>query len=450
MAEEQQQTTHVTEILRPIVVTTDTQGSKPIRQFSLKLKGVTVEVCSIGASITKILLPNTTKKDVEYDDIVLGYKSPLGMYQSGNPPFFGVIVGRVANRIQKGQFLLNDTEYKLAINNDPNHLHGGHQGFGTKIWNMTIMEDGVRCTLESPDGDQGYPGAVFVTVDYTLKANNHDSSGNGVSLFVRMKAHLKEGETVSTPINLAQHSYFNLSKHNDPRGILDHRLWLACEHYTPTDATSLPTRQVVAVKDDVAMDLSQGKLMSEALQQFAVLKAGLEQDEAEKHTNVESRCGDEVAKSGANCPTPGEPYGFDHNYLVSSDGEPCGFNHNYLVSSDNNNNSGNAEGLNLVATMEHETSKRRMKVYTNAPGVQVYTGNYLDGVTPAPKICKEGYAYGQWQGMCLETQHFPDSILTPEEEEQFPDFAKGKCIILRPGESSEYQHTVQYSFESLE
>lgn len=384
------------------------KDGESIQVCQLSLKGFTVEISSVGASITKLLFPNG-------DDIVLGYRSPLNMYQSGNPPFLGVVVGRVANRIAKGTFHLNDQDYQLECNNDPNHLHGGSQGFNTRLWDLRINildnSSSVQCTLLSPDGDQGYPGSVTVTATYSLRATEQ-----GVALRLDMTAKLQADCTVSSPINLAQHSYFNLAKHNHPNGILDHAVTLACAEYTPTDATLIPTRQVVAVKEDPAMDLTTKSLMRTVLTKFAVSKADLTEAQANEHMARSM-----VAKSGPNCPTPNQPYGIDHNYVVPQT---------------------NSNGLNLVGTIEHTATRRRLTVSTTAPGVQVYTGNYLDGDGN-----KDGATYGQWQGMCLETQNFPDSILTHnKEEEDYPEFAKGKCCILTPG-GPDYQHTVEYSLE---
>ena len=408
-------------------------ASKPVRVYRLALRGATIEVCSIGASISKILLPKSEGSDDDTtDDIVLGYASPKHMLECDNPVYFGVVVGRVANRIAKGQFKLDGVDYSLAINNDPNHLHGGIHGFSRCVWDTEIVDvsntegistQGVKCSLLSPDGDQGYPGTVLSEVVYSLTANSE--TGNGVTLRVNMTSKLKDGKP--TPINLAQHTYFNLGKHNDAHGILDHKMSLSCESYTPVDATSIPTRKVVDVKDDPAMDLTAGKTLRESLIFYGMGKAGLSEEEALKHTNTPIRTGSSIAKSRTGCVTPGEPYGFDHNYLVPQ--EP------------------DESGLSLVAKVVNEASKREMKIYTNAPGVQVYTANYLDGVSPDPKLCKDGAVYGQWQGFCLETQSFPDAILSSEEESQYPDFAKGKCYILRPGDP-DYEHTVAYSFET--
>ena len=224
-----------------------------------------------------------------------------------------------------------------------------------------IFTKGVKCSLLSPDGDQRYPGTVLNEVVYSLTANGE--TGNGVTLRVNMTAKLKDGKP--TPINLAaQHTYFNLGKHNDAHGILDHKMSLSCESYTPVDATSIPTRNVVDVKDNLAMDLTAGKTLRESLIFYGMGKAGLSGEEALKHTNTPIRTGSSIAKSRRGCVTPGEPYGFDHNYLVPQEPDEL--------------------GLSLVAKVVIEASKREMKIYTNAPGVQVYTANYLDGASPDP------------------------------------------------------------------
>lgn len=424
-----QQLAEVSEVGNPLHIE---GASNPVRVCRLTLHDATIEVCSIGASISKILLPKAEGSDDNTDDIVLGYASPKHMFECDNPEYFGVVVGRVANRIAKGKFQLDGVDYSLAINNDPNHLHGGIRGFSRCVWDMKIVDvsneegiftKGVKCSLLSSDGDQGYPGTVLSEVVYSLTANS--KPGHGVTLRVNMTAKLTDGK--ATPINLAQHTYFNLGKHNDAHGILDHKMSLSCKSYTPVDATSIPTRKVVDVKNDPAMDLTTGKTLRESLVFYGTAKAGLSEEEAVKHTNAAIRTGSSIAKSGSSCATPGEPYGFDHNYVVPT--EP------------------DASALTLVATVAHEASRREMKVYTNAPGVQVYTANYLDGADP--KFCKDGAVYGQWQGFCLETQSFPDAILSSEEEAQYPSFSKGKCHILRPG-NPYYEHTVAYSFETLE
>lgn len=416
----------------PVPVKMSSGEESQIRVFTLTLNGVIVELSSLGASITKLLLPQDNGSG--HDDVVLGYQSPKEMYESRNPPYFCSIVGRVANRIAKGKFTLDDTTYELTVNNGPNHLHGGEKGFDKCIWDAHIVDvsdrngavKGVKFDLLSPHGDQGYPGTVSVSATYALVSN--EDTPNSATLRLQMKAELKDDKP--TPINLAQHTYFNLASHNHPEGILDHKLTLNCESYTPTDTTTIPTREVVNVQDDYTMNLMGGRLMRDALETFGVEKAKVDESAAKKHVTELSRRVPEIAKSSGESPTPHEPYGFDHNYVVPGPGVD------------------DQSRLSLVGTLEHEESKRRLKVYTNAPGVQVYTANYLDGTSPKPQICKEGASYGQWQAVCLETQCFPGSILSTKEECGFPEFAKGKCHILRPG-GPNYEQTVEYSFESL-
>jgi galactose mutarotase-like enzyme len=423
-------------------------GDKVLETFSLSLNGVTVELSSLGASIARFLVPSA---DEGTDDIVLGFQSPKDMLLTQNPAYFGAIVGRVANRIAKGSFELQETGemYVLETNNMPNHLHGGSNGFSQRIWDAAIVDIGTGETQEAPgvseypeappckavmfsllseDGDQGYPGAVLVTATYSLQSSNDDDDDRcGVKLCLEMKASLQG--TMPTPINLAQHSYFNLSRHDDPNGILDHKLTLNSDAYTPLDNVSIPTREVRSLNDDSVMDWRQGRTFREALAEYGVAKAGLTRQQAEEATSV-SRSVTDVAKSAANSDTPDAPYGFDHNYVVRR-------------------NNADDSGLNVVGTMEHLSSGRRLTVRTDAPGVQLYTANYLDGgvSVPRPEVCKNAAIYGQWQGVCLETQHYPDSLSHGEDDDnKFPEFSAGKCIILRPGEP-DYKHRVEYDLQ---
>ena len=431
-------------------------NQKLIRTFSLSLHGVTVELCSLGASILRFLVPSgemvttttTTDRDDDddkgHDDIVLGYSSPLDMWIQQNPNFFSVVVGRVANRIAKGEFRLiappqeDGPVYKLEINNGPNHLHGGKQGFSHCIWDAEIVNDdssssssaspAVRFSLLSQDGDQGYPGSVRISATYSLRRstdnnnnnnnNNSCSSSNSnsnqsVKLCLDMQATLLGDKP--TPINMAQHSYFNLSRHDDPVGILDHRLHMPnCLAYTPLDEMSIPTRQVRPVAQDRAMNwCSQSRLLRVALVEYGVAHCGLSPEQAMANTK-RSR----ITPYTATGPDGKSlPYGFDHNYVVTTPVENA--------------------GLVTVAVLEHTPSKRRLTVRSNAPGVQLYSGNFLDGTTRG----KNGTSYGQWQGLCLETQHFPNSISV--DSEMHAEFAKGACRILTPTDS-QYHHSVEY------
>ncbi|KAI2512256.1 Aldose 1-epimerase [Fragilaria crotonensis] len=392
--------------------------SVAIRTFSLSVNGVTVEVSNVGASITKFLVPNFASKQQDVvSDVVLGYKSATDMYSSRNPPYLAVVVGRVANRIARGQFSVDGKDYIVATNNGPNHLHGGGDGFSHRIWDAEIVGGSiVQFTLLSEDGDQGYPGTVQVTAKYLLVAKGE----KGATLKLEMVGTLLSGDP--SPINLAQHTYFNLAGHNHAMGILDQKLTMPCEAYTPVNSTSIPTREVRPLDNDVAMDWRSGRLVRDALVEFGTLKAGLSESQVRRHFSIK-RCAPEMATAGTDCPNPEEPYGFDHNYVVHKT---------------------HHEPMSLVGTVEHADSGRRLTVFTDAPGVQLYTANWLDGSNS--EICKDDAAYGQWQGLCLETQTYPDGILGTDDD--FPEFARGKCFILRPG-GPDYVHQVEYHVEPV-
>ena len=388
-----------------------------IRVFSLTLSdGVSVEVCSLGASIIKFLVPSIQRDG--YDDVVLGYASPRDMWSTKNPLYLGTVVGRVANRIAKGEFqaTTGGPVHKLETNNGPNHLHGGSGGFHSCIWEAEIVnEEAVRFSLLSSHGDQGYPGSLRVTATYSLCSIDQSISAR---LCLYMEAILLDG--IPTPVNLAQHSYFNLARHDDPIGILDHRLQLPnATAYTPLDDTSIPTRQVRPVPTDKAMDWRESRLLRVALAEYGVAHLGLSPTVAEADTQ-RTRIRPDIATA----PTPDKPYGFDHNYVIERQ--------------DENNSS-----LTVVAILEHADSGRRLTVSSNAPGVQLYTANYLDGTVPTS--AKDGAHYGQWQGICLETQHFPDSILVNPKVS--PEFAQGACQILTAQEPC-YRHCVEYLLET--
>lgn len=397
----------------------DETGTFDLRSFSLSLNGITVELSTIGACISKMLLPNYASSEKEMDDIILGYKSPAAMMECGNPPYFGVLVGRVANRIAKGKLVIpgDDKEYELAVNNGPNHLHGGLRGFNRCVWDAEIVADGVKFSLTSNDGDQGYPGTVQVNVTYTLIPT---PSNKGAALRLDMDAKLLDDKI--TPIAMAQHSYFNLASHNDKNGLLNHKLTMPCEFYTPVDDNLIPTREVRSLDKDPSMDWRSGRLVKDALVEYGIAHAGLTEEESKANIG-RSRCAPDTAKTGSKSSTPGETYGFDHNYVVK--------------------HTGNDADLSLAAIVENQETKRQLTVWTDQPGVQLYTGNFLDGEALNTSYCKDDANYLQWQSICLETQTYPDSV-----SDQEGDYAKGKCHILKPG-GDDYHHTVEYRFEPM-
>jgi galactose mutarotase-like enzyme len=373
---------------------------------------VTVQLCSFGASISRYLVydPNTE----QHDDIVLGFKDTFAMYTSENPNYFGSIVGRVANRIQRGTFHLNDRTYNVEVNNPPNHLHGGTRGFSHKIW--TLEKTGVidnsstripfaRFSLESKHGEGGYPGDIKVTATYSLRPS---MSQSGSVLRLQMNAQLRESD-LATPINMAQHSYFNLAPTSERSdGILGHRLLLQSDYYTPVDHVSIPTRQVVALSDDPTMDFSsKSRLLKDAIREYGRKAMGRP---------------DELVKADLESRTPEAPYGIDHNYIVRH--EPCA-------------------SLSKVATLSYKT--RTLTVHSSAPGVQVYSANYLEDNDEEPSQPHKEI-YKRWSGICLETQHFPDAITATKDDFTSTEFAQGKCPILTP-QNQDYEHIVEYTIE---
>ena len=461
-----------------------THGSKStIRNFRLTIDsggGLTVELSCLGASITKLQMPNYANDGASRDDIVLSYASPLEQYDDKNAPYFGCIVGRVANRIRQGRFDLEQRElgetvsYQLDRNNGANHLHGGYDGFGYRVWEAEIVEEEerrvLRFTLTSPDGDQGYPGAIRCVAEYSLAESQAEAEeeATGVKLCISMRASLLPGETNSTPIALTNHSYFNLAGHSHHAGILDHVLCMPnCHGFTPVDDTLVPTRAVQPVDVDdegqrkatTCMDFRMGKNVGDSLVQYGREKAGLSQNDATN--NVVRRHTSGGAAHVARAVSKKDDGGgsnLDDTSSRSSDGEPCaaapyGFDHNYAIDRRDGNGSACADESNpltLAAILSHPPTRRSLRVFTTAPGLQLYTSNYLDGTNPLPRLCKESKRYGQWQGICLETQSYPDSIYRngktiPEKE---TDFAKGRCFIIHPG-GEEYSHCVEYVFGEM-
>ena len=313
------------------------------RLFQLTLNNVTVELSSLGASITKVLLPKQTPtaaastpasapqphlNNLDRDDVVLSYASQLDQYNDGNKPFFGAIVGRFANRIKDGRFQLLQTtassnkletyEYQLEKNNFPNHLHGGSDGFWRKIWNANIFDDRIQFTLISPDGDQGYAGGIEVSAIYSLvHIDNDDDGTSGAKLCLEMRAKLLPGETKATPISLAQHSYFNLASHSSRRRIIDHTLHMpSCSMYTPLDDTSIPTRAVhrVDYSGTELMDFRKEKLIGDALLQYGKERA--ERVHVDAIHNLLRLLDIDESDMGATVSETGGSFGFDHNYVI--------------------------------------------------------------------------------------------------------------------------------------
>jgi aldose 1-epimerase len=264
--------------------------------------GAVVKVTSYGTIITQLHVPDRTGK---MGDVVLGFDN-LAQYLKGHP-YFGCTVGRVANRIAKGQFTLDGKWYSLAVNNGPNHLHGGLVGFDKVVWKSEILTGAVvKFTHLSPDGDEGYPGSLRVAVLMQLTDANE--------LVIDYSAETDK----ATPVNLTNHSYFNLAGHGD---VLGHEMLIAADYYTPSDEESIPTGEIRAVKDS-PLDFTAAKPLGS---RFSQLKS--------------------------------KPVGYDNNYVIN----------------------GGGKSLTFAARVREPGSGRIMELFTTEPGVQLYTANYFDG-----------------------------------------------------------------------
>jgi aldose 1-epimerase len=328
---------------------------KAIEVFTLKNgHGFEMQVLSYGGIITSLKVPDLRGRVA---DVVLGFDSPQQYLESPPPPYFGALIGRYGNRIAKGKFTLDGHTYTLAVNNDPNSLHGGNRGFDKVLWTVTPREsaDGasVVLTRTSPDGEEGYPGNLQARVTYTLTNNNE--------LIVEYHATTDK----ATPVNLTQHSYFNLAGH-DSGDILGHQLLINADRYTPVDATLIPTGELAPV---------QGTPFD--FRQWTAIGARIDQDNPQ-------------LKNGK---------GYDHNWVLNR----------------------SDSGLSLAARLTDPKSGRTMEIRTTEPGLQFYSGNFLDGTIKG----KGGHVYAHRSGLCLETQHFPDS----PNQSNFP------TTILKPGQN---------------
>ena len=323
--------------------------------------GLEMKVMNYGCVVHSLKVPD--KKGV-LEDVVLGFDS-IDQYIKESP-FFGAVVGRYGNRIAKGTFSLDGVTYKLAVNNGPNHLHGGVKALDKVLWsaeeNKSDEGPSLKLTYISKDGEEGYPGTLTITVIYTLTNANE------------FKVKYKATTDKKTVINLSQHSYFNLSG-NTKRNILDHEIMLNADRFVAIDETSIPT----------------GELKSVAGTPF----------DFRKSARVGARINEDndQLKNGQ---------GYDHTFVFNEDV-----------------NKKNA----VAASVYDSVSGRYMEVFTEEPGVQFYSGNFLTGYKG-----KHNAIYNKRFGLCLETQHFPDSPNQPT----FPP------VVLEPGKV--YETATTYKF----
>jgi aldose 1-epimerase len=311
--------------------------------------GVEVKITNYGGTVTSWIIKDSKGNK---SNIVLGFDSLSGYL--AKPPYFGALIGRYGNRIGNATFKIDTATYKLAANNGVNHLHGGNKGYDKVVWDAAPATDGaasLKLTYLSKDGEEGYPGNLNITVTYTLTDNDE--------LLIDYSAATDK----ATPVNLTNHCYFNLTG-DVSNTILDHKLQINADRYTPVDAGLIPTGELKSV-------------------------IGTPFDFLQPH-----KIGERIAAVEG---------GYDHNWVLTRKGTD----------------------LELVATLSDSLSGRKLEVFTTEPGLQFYSGNFLDGTFKT----QAGKPILIHTALCLESQHFPDSPNKPA----FPN------TILKPGET---YHTV--------
>jgi aldose 1-epimerase len=333
---------------------------RPVQRFSLhSASGVQVDLTEYGARLIRVQTPDRSGR---LGDVMLGHDQ-LGPYlDREQAPYFGATVGRYANRLARGRFTLDGRDYQLAVNDPPNHLHGGPGGFDAVLWAgegfSAAGHEGVQFSRVSPDGEEGYPGAVDLWVRYAL------SDAGTLSFEVQGRT------TRPTLLNVTNHAYWNLAS-GGAQSVLDQRLTLAAQTYLPIDDTQIPLGHEAAVAG-TPFDFLKPRAIGEAMgaDDLQLRRAG----------------------------------GYDHHFVLP---EPPSLP------------DGERAELRWAATLSDPGSGRQLELWTTEPGLQVYSGNFLDGSI----VGRGGARYEKRASVCLEPQHAPDSPNQP----QFPS------VVLRPG-----------------
>lgn len=324
--------------------------------------GMTARIMTLGATLQSLVVPD---KAGRREDVVLGHDTAREYL--ARPNYFGVSVGRYANRIAKGKFTLDGKTYALATNDGPNALHGGLKGFDKRMWKIDSVTGGpdakVVLSYVSADGEEGFPGELKVTATYALTEKNE------------LKLEYRATTSKPTVVNLTNHAYFNLSG-NDARDVMGNLVTLHADRFTPVDATLIPTGERRAVAG-TPFDFRKATMVGARIRDAR----------------------DQQIRYGR---------GYDHNYIVN----------------------GAAGTLRLAAVVEEPVSGRVMEVRVTAPGIQFYTGNFMDGTY----FGKNQRAYRQGDAICLEPGTFPDAP-------NHPDFPSAR---LDPGKT--YVNTMVYAF----
>lgn len=325
------------------------QGRAVLERYILADAGIAVVLASYGARIVSLNVPDASGRDA---NVALGFADVLSYTRPGDA-YLGATVGRYANRIAHGRFVLDGREVELTRNEGDNHLHGGERGLDKRVWDATPTSNGVTFTCRSEDGDQGYPGALDVAVTYTVGPH-------------ALRIDYAATTSAATMVSLTNHALFNLAGEGSG-DVLSHELEIAAGHYTPIDAELIPTGEIAPV-DGTPFDFRAQKVIG---------------------ARIHDAC-EQLRIAG----------GYDHNFVLDGDRSP--------------------RALRFAARLAEASSGRVMEVFTTEPGLQVYTGNRLDGRL----IGASGRRYERYVGVALETQRFPDSpnhphfpstLVTPEQ-----------------------------------
>jgi aldose 1-epimerase len=331
-------------------------GDRAVALYTLRnTHGLRAKIMTYGATLTELDVPDRAGR---FADIVLGFDT--AEQYAKESPYFGATVGRVANRIKLGRFELGGKTYALAVNNPPNHLHGGKRGWDKVIWDAEVLPGRAAVELRyvSQAGEEGYPGAVSAKVVYTLTDQDE------------LRVELEATTDAITPVSMAHHSYWNLAGQGSGT-ILGHELTVNADRYTPGDPVP----------------------------------------------------------DGAIKPVQGTPFDFTTPKPVGRDlkeagGQPIGFDLNYVVN-------GASSQLRVVAKLKDPKSGRVLTLSADQPGLQLYSGNFLDGSLTG----KGGAKYAQYDALCLESQKFPNAINVPAWKDS---------VVLKPGQV--YRHTMVHAF----